>query len=416
MADAAPARHARIAQQVARGSAIALGASIPVSVALDGVLLALFAAAWALAGDWRAKLEALRANPVALAALALFALLAAGTLYGDRYPGDGAFYLGKYSDLLFIAPLAWVFGCERTRRLALLALAGALALTLALSYAIAFGWLAAAPPFTATEGAPTVFKKYLTQNILLAFGAFLFAELARVSAGRARLLWAALAVLAALNVLLIVPGRTGHGILLLLLLYWSYAWRGWRGAASAALALGVLLAGLAAVPSSLRERIALFGAEIAALRAGASGAETSSGLRWSFYRTSLAIIAEHPLAGVGTGGFPKAYAEKARATDVPTARNPHNEYLHLAVQLGAPGLALFLLLLAVQWRCAARLALYHERHLARALVLAIAAGCLLNSLLLDHTEGLLYAWLTGVLYGGLQSRDDSQPGLRAPRA
>lgn len=37
---------------------------------------------------------------------------------------------------------------------------------------------------------------------------------------------------------------------------------------------------------------------------------------------------------------------------------------------------------------------------ARGLVLAIAVGCLVNALLLDHTEGLLYAWLTGLLFGG----------------
>jgi len=39
-------------------------------------------------------------------------------------------------------------------------------------------------------------------------------------------------------------------------------------------------------------------------------------------------------------------------------------------------------------------------------VLTIAVGCLFNSLLLDHTEGLLYAWLTSVLYAGLQSQRD----------
>jgi len=36
----------------------------------------------------------------------------------------------------------------------------------------------------------------------------------------------------------------------------------------------------------------------------------------------------------------------------------------------------------------------------------MAIGSLFNSLLLDHTEGLLFAWLTGVLFAGLQSRDD----------
>jgi hypothetical protein len=29
-------------------------------------------------------------------------------------------------------------------------------------------------------------------------------------------------------------------------------------------------------------------------------------------------------------------------------------------------------------------------------------GCLFNSFLLDHTEALFYAWLSGLLYAGLR--------------
>jgi hypothetical protein len=35
---------------------------------------------------------------------------------------------------------------------------------------------------------------------------------------------------------------------------------------------------------------------------------------------------------------------------------------------------------------------------ARGLVLTVAVGSLLNSLLIDHTEGLLFAWMAGVLF------------------
>ena len=113
---------------------------------------------------------------------------------------------------------------------------------------------------------------------------------------------------------------------------------------------------------------------------------------------------EHPWVGVGTGGFPRAYARHVEGTPLAPSRNPHNEFLHLAVQLGAIGLAAFLWLLATQWRLSGRLASAPETHLARALVLTMVTGCLFNSLLLDHTEGLLYAWLTGVLYAGLKSK------------
>ena len=38
---------------------------------------------------------------------------------------------------------------------------------------------------------------------------------------------------------------------------------------------------------------------------------------------------------------------------------------------------------------------------ARGLVLAMASGCLFNSFLLDHTEGLAFAWMSALLFGGL---------------
>jgi hypothetical protein len=32
----------------------------------------------------------------------------------------------------------------------------------------------------------------------------------------------------------------------------------------------------------------------------------------------------------------------------------------------------------------------------------MVVGCLFNSFLLDHTEALFYAWLSGLLYAGLR--------------
>jgi O-antigen ligase len=105
--------------------------------------------------------------------------------------------------------------------------------------------------------------------------------------------------------------------------------------------------------------------------------------------------------GHGTGSFTRAYAEKTKGQQALPTRNPHNEYLLIMVQLGLVGLAVLLYLFWTQWRLAPRLATPLEWHLARGLVLAMAVGCLFNSWLLDHTEGLLYAWLTGLLLAGL---------------
>jgi len=57
---------------------------------------------------------------------------------------------------------------------------------------------------------------------------------------------------------------------------------------------------------------------------------------------SLAIVRDHPVIGVGTGGFAKAYAG-ARGRDRTDAdSNPHSEYLNIAIQLGVIGLAALL--------------------------------------------------------------------------
>jgi hypothetical protein len=54
-----------------------------------------------------------------------------------------------------------------------------------------------------------------------------------------------------------------------------------------------------------------------------------------------------------------------------------------------------------EWRLAALLAPLY-RDLARGLVLMMVIGCMFNSLLLDHTEGLWFAWASGLLFAGLK--------------
>ena len=392
------------AGRAAQWAAIGLGLSIPISVALDNVLLAIVLACWLASGAWRAKWDAVRGNPVALAALALFGLLAIGTLYGESSPGDARFYLGKYLDLLFIPVFAFVLRDAGVRQRALYALAASLALVLAMSYLIRAGLVPPLPGLIGKPHYPVFLKHSLTHNLMMALGAFLFTQLALVAASRQmRLLWGTLAAAAAINVTIMVPGATGYLVLGLLALYLGYVWRGWRGLGCMAGAGVAAVLVLASIPGPFQQKIKQTQREIAEWKPGRADLQSSIGARLDFYRNSLAILREHPVAGVGTGGFPKAYAEQVRGTDAYLARNPHNEYLLTAIQVGIAGVFALLYLFWTQWRMAPRLPTPLDCQLARGLVLMMAAGCLFNSLLLDHTEGLLYAWLTGLLFAGLQS-------------
>ncbi len=79
--------------------------------------------------------------------------------------------------------------------------------------------------------------------------------------------------------------------------------------------------------------------------------DTSIGLRIQFALNSFKIIKEHPLLGVGVGGFPQAYKKTGGKVVVANTllNDPHNAYLLIAVQLGIIGLVIYLLILLSAW-------------------------------------------------------------------
>ena len=383
-------------QSLGRYATIALGASIPISTALDNVLFVFIVIAWLGSGGMREKLAAIRDNPAALATLAFLGLLLLGMAWGPGNASEGWFYVNKHKDLVLVATLAAFILGERDKRLALDAFLAAMAITLVLSYAIWLGLLPIDTPPNRYKGNPTVFKLHITQGVLMALTAFLAADRAlRAAQQEWRIAYAALAALAACNVFML-QGRIGYLICGVLWLYLCAAhWR-WRGVA-VALVVGVLAFGAAYVAEApLIGRSTLAAAELRDWDAGRADPESSTALRMNYYKTTAAIIRDHPVLGVGTGGFIVAYREKIRGTDLPEANNPHNQYLLTAAQLGAVGLLALVAMFAVMWWQAGRLE-PPARVAARALVLTIALGCLLNSFLIDHTEGMLFAWMAGVL-------------------
>ena len=392
----------RVADRAGHWAAVFLGLSIPVSVALDNLLLLLALSGWLAGGCYTEKWKAVRNNAVLQWALALFGLLLIGTLWADPASEQWA-YLLKYADLAFIPVFAYFFRDPDTRRLALMMFAGSMTLVLVLSLMVKLGVLTGGSVIRGSTWSPVVFKLRITHNLFMAYAAFLFAWLA-VSGqpGTIRAIWGLLALLAAANVTLMVEGATGYVVLTTLALLLAFSLLRRRDAYLCLAATPLLLAAMMLIPSPFAQRVTTLSQEIQAWRPDvAATVESSSGQRLEFYTNSLRIIADHPVIGVGTGGFPSAYAEQARGSAMAATRNPHNEYLHIAVQVGLLGVAAMLALFASQWHAARRLPTRIETNLARGLVLVMAIGCLFNSFLLDHAEGLFFAWMSGLLYGGL---------------
>lgn len=382
--------------RTSRWGAILLGFSIPISVALDNLLLALLAALFVLGGRYRDKLARIRENPVALAAVLLYAVFLAGAFYGQASAAEARLYLGKYIDLLFIGVLLPVFADPATRRRGLLAIGAAMLLTLVASYLGVIGVLHGRP-----ENSALVFKGQITQNLFLAVFAFALLVYAHVRTDR-RVRWVlrAIALIAIADVMFLGRGRTGYMAVIVLALYLFFVLARWRGVLVVALAALVVGAFSAAVPNSMSARIEQALSEVQQWRPGGEST-TSMGIRLDFYYHSLAIIEKHPLLGVGTGGFEAAYARADKTNNQGPVRNPHDEYFLVTAQQGLVGLALLIALFVTQWRSAPKLGDRGAALVARGLVLAMASGCLFNSFLLDHTEGLAFAWMSALLFGGL---------------
>lgn len=378
-------------------AAIALAVSLPVSTALDNVLLGLAFMFWLVSGNVAAKAKAFR-HPVAIGCLVYFGVVLIGMAYGSGPLKEGWFYLRKYSDLLFVPVFLSLFADTKDQSRALNAFAATMLVVLVLSYGLAIGLIPPLSIFKIDAPDPTVFKLRITHSIMMALAAFLFGQFAeRAQGARMRFFWWAVCAAAAANVLLLTRSRTGYVVLAFLVGLFLFHKAGRKGLLIAAVLIVAASGSMYMLSPGVRDRIDLAIDETVAWQHG-STIQTSTGIRLNGIAISLKIVREHPLLGVGVRGFPEAYRQQVSGTGLEPTLNPHNQYFLTAAHSGLLGLGALLFLFWQIWRHAARIADPSHALRARALVLTVAIGCLLNSLLIDHTEGLLFVWMTGLLF------------------
>jgi len=395
------------ARRAASWTTTALGFTIPIWVVADGILVVVLFACWLASGEWQERVRRVTANPVALSALLLFGWLLAGSLWGLGSFEDRMLAVKKYADLLLIPLLISMAVDVRERHRAILVLGTSLVVTLVFSLGLGLGVLPAWV-IGCDSVNPCVFKRHITHSVLMAFGALLFAVLAwRSSDRRVRWAWGLASVLAASNVLLMVHGRTGYVVLAGLTVLALHVVFGWRGVAGAVTFLALVFSGAYQVSTSFYDRVNLTVANVT--QGIPVSGDVATQERIEFYQYTVKIIEDHPMIGVGTGGFAQAYAVYAKQAGVSVPSHPHNQYLFIMAQVGVVGLGLLLWLFVQQWRSTSLIGDMTHGLLARGLVVTMVIGCLFNSLLIDHTEKLLYCWFSGLMYSGADSQTDTKP-------
>lgn len=379
-------------------AAAGLGFSLPVSSLLDGILLVAVLVAWAISGSPARLPQQFRESGPVLLLPAFFALLALGTLHGVAPFGERVKHLWKYND--FLLPLVFVpiFLNPEVRQRALWGFGAGMTLTLVLSLLLGIGLIPQVPWHHGYQGYATVFKHHLTHNIMMAFAALLFAATAlRQQASWRRYGLGALSCLAVADVFLFVQGRTGQVVLCALLFFWCGHHFGLRGFAAGLAAVAPLVTVVYVFSPAFHGRVELTVSELEQSQVETAAPFSSSvGLRMDWYRHTAGLIAAHPVVGVGTGSFPRAYADFVTDAGAVKPTHPHNQYLLTAAELGVAGALVLVGLFTLLW-----LILRRERgllycELGQGVVIAIAIGCAFNSLLVDHTEGLFFSWMVSM--------------------
>ena len=388
-------------QQGVLGGLVLVFLAFPISNALANLAMLLVCLLWLASGQWAEKWQRLRANPGLWVALALYAWMWIGIAYTDATEAEIRQHLVKYFKLAFMAVVVTSLAHATWRRRCWAAYAVALLVTLASTYLNI--WFQLPWSTTANQGwntDHTVFKDHIAQGILMAmFLALCLAQWLRPGVSwTARGLWGLLGLLALLSITHLSIGRSGYlALLAALLCFVWWALDGWKRWATLAL-LAVGLLGVYATSPLMQDRV-----EQALQEARQHNLDdfSSTGQRMYFADKSLALIAEKPLLGWGTGAYHQQFcrvADNAQWCHLGKV-HPHNQFLFIGVEHGLTGLLLLLAMIGLPvWMT--RHAPAHVRGLAAAYAGIFVVISMTHGSLWLSTESHFHTLMGALLMAG----------------
>lgn len=372
---------------------------LPLSTAALMVFFSATVLCCLLAGNWYEKYLILRYNPMALMFIIFFALFLIGLSYSTVPQAVVLHTLTKYSKFLLGFFLFSTFRNEKTAAAAFFAFLVAAGITLLLSFIKFFWHIDFLHRFASDSG---VFKDHIFTGFLFAFTSYCFAVFAFSIKNMWRWLFALLFLVTVYNVLFINLSRSGYVVLFSLMLLLAWQQFAWKGLLAGLIISIFLCGGLLFLPANFKQRFNLAHSEITQYERGSF--DTSVGLRLEFYRNSLKLLKVHPWIGTGTGSFAQDYVAVTQDKKFAT-KNPHNEYLNIAVQFGLLGVVILLGMFIVHAWTSFRLQGLRQ-YFAQAVLVSIAVGSLFNSWLMDVTQGCFYVIFTALLFAGLSLKSE----------
>jgi O-antigen ligase len=394
---------------------VALSASLPIAwVSISKALLFTYGLIFLLSRSWT-KVEkhspnVLWTTRIILTLLAVFAISLVWT-QADLENGLTAFV--RHAKLMSTILLVTLIRSHHEARVAMIAYAGGQMFLLLSSWMMFLGI-----PIPWSVDAPTpyiVFSSYLDQSIMFATGAGIAWHLQNE---RIWATWAGVgfAVLALINVLLLLEGRSGY-IIALTSLSLAAMWALPRRLRAATLVATPLMvaAGLLVGSDQVQERVTKIFAETTTYaKTHHVGERDSSAWRLNAWYRSAQAIQEEPLLGHGVGAWTPV-VKRLQGNDAKrifgegNLSNPHQEYLLWGVELGIAGLLLLFGLVIGVGKDALGLPT-NTRRATVSVAVAMAIACFFNSALFDDLLGDYFCVTLGLLLAlGLHTKAKTGP-------
>lgn len=353
-----------------------------------------------------ARLRAAALSPAGRGILLLLAVLAAAMLWADADWSRRCAAWWSWRPLLLLLVSLVVFDDPRWKDRCAWAVVAVLAVASVASFVLLM-----VPQAVVLDEPGILLRNHTTQGMAFVLGIILAAMLAwgRPQTPRTRALLFSSMVLFLANIAFVATGRSAHVALLVAAAVLAFSMSTGRLRWWVLVLIPLIGAAVLASSAMVRERFATAYGELGTVMTAQS--ETSMGLRIVIWSTTRDMILERPVLGFGVGGFAPAYAKRIheRYTDwkAAEAKDTHNQYLHVMVEAGVPGILAFLLFIAGILRQPAQ-APY------RGTALALFAAWLVTSLFNSHFQTFAEAHMIDLALGMLLA---GAPGVtKAPQA
>lgn len=365
-------------------------------------------AAFAIVPELRRRFRLILRHPLMIGFIVFMIPIVAGAFYGPASWYDSLTAVLAWRRALLLPFALAVFDDDASKRLALKTVLAVCVIGAIVSFVSA---IADVPIHRWSPG--IVFRNYATQGLTLSVGMIIaLAALLRTDLFvgdrvlGSRMAMSAAFVLCVLDIVYVLPGRSGYvSVLVMGLVIVALLARGsWRIKLGLGVAIVAVLGVMLASSHQSRDRIAEAINDMRTVDASQVG--TSLGARVVFWRYTVRMIADHPVFGVGTGGFQdgyRPYVEGISGWKGTDTGDPHNQFLKFLGEQGIVGLAAVLFFLFRAVTCPAPTP---YRQLAIAVVAGWSATSMANSHFSTFVEGrMLFFWLGAMLAGATVLRN-----------